>query len=226
MKPLTLNYISSRQVEADPEVRLQAIAYRQATGAARTALTNKGHSISPLGQVVKEVFNPPRFKRVRVQGLEHGVPYLTGAQMMEARPPKTSFISRTETKNLERYIVQRDWLLITDSGTIGLVTYVLGDLEGCAITNNVIRVVPDETKALPGYIYAYLTSPEGQELIKSYTYGSVINHIEPHHVRELPIPLPPLEVQRPIHDKVHKAFHDRAEANKALDNADALFASL
>lgn len=226
MKSLTVNFISSRQVELDREVRLQAVAYREATGVARDTLEAKGYPVVKIGDVVREVFNPPRFKRVRVQGDDHGVPYLTGAQMMEARPPRSSFISRSETKDLQRYLVQRDWLLITDSGTIGLVTYVMGDLEGCAITNNVIRVVPNPERALPGYIYAYLTSPEGQELIKANTYGSVINHIEPHHVYQLPMPLPPLEVQQAIHDKVHKAFVDRAAANIALADADAMFADL
>lgn len=39
-----------------------------------------------------------------------------------------------------------------------------------------------------GFIYAWLKSPMGQQMISAQTYGSVIVHINPEHLASLPIP--------------------------------------
>jgi type I restriction enzyme S subunit len=51
-----------------------------------------------------------------------------------------------------------------------------------------MRVVPDAEKIPPGYLYAYLSSKFGVPLVVGGTYGAIIQHIEPEHIANLPVP--------------------------------------
>ncbi|MBA3778837.1 MAG: hypothetical protein H0X16_06000 [Chloroflexi bacterium] len=201
-------------------LRLNASYYEATAGRAEELLRATGFPLARLGDagVTDRVFNPPRFKRIYVNDEAHGVPYLTGAEMLTGRPEKRSFISRALTPNLDEYVVHESWVLITDSGTIGRSLYASRDFEGFAVTNNVIRVVAGGVPS--GYLYAWVSSPPGQALITRDTYGSVIDHIEPHHVRNVPVPLVDRNVQRVVHDKVQRAAALRAESNRLFDEAE------
>lgn len=59
-----------------------------------------------------------------------------------------------------------------------------------------MRVVPKEG-TLKGFLYAFLSSNTGHDLINLYTSGSVIPQIEAHHLERVPIPI--LEKEIMIH---------------------------
>lgn len=40
-----------------------------------------------------------------------------------------------------------------------------------------------------GYIFAFLSTDIGKSLIQRYIFGSVIQHVEPHLLNEIPIPM-------------------------------------
>jgi type I restriction enzyme S subunit len=46
-----------------------------------------------------------------------------------------------------------------------------------------------------------------------------VMHIEPEHVKPLPVPRLPHEMERRIHDKIVMAWQKRAEANKLEEEA-------
>lgn len=91
-----------------------------------------------------------------------------------------------------------------------------GDMSGMACTEDVLRVIPDETRIMPGYLYAYLgTKFAGVPLVILGTYGSIITHLEPEHVADLPVPrLGGIENQ--AHELVQCAANLRVEASKEL----------
>ncbi|WP_419650104.1 hypothetical protein, partial [Thiolapillus sp.] len=64
--------------------------------------------------------------------------------------------------------------------------YARPDMDGVACSEHVMRVVPNESLIKPGYLYAYLSSRFGVPIVVSGTYGAIIQHIEPHHIAELP----------------------------------------
>jgi len=72
-------------------------------------------------------------------------------------------------------------------------------------------------------LFAFLTSKPAQAMIRQHTYGSVVQHIEPHHLADLPIPLPEAPDQRRIHDLVDGAAAKRTAASRLLDEASAYF---
>jgi type I restriction enzyme S subunit len=63
-------------------------------------------------------------------------------------------------------------------------------------------------------------------MIQQKTYGSVVQHIEPHHIADLPVPLPDATVQERIHALVDGAAAARTEAARLLDEAGAYFDAL
>jgi type I restriction enzyme S subunit len=93
-----------------------------------------------------------------------------------------------------------------------------------ALSHDVIRVVPFEHEILPGYLFAFLSSSLALSMIRQSAYGSVIQHIEPHHIFDLPIPIPSDEsFQRRIHNLIIRASSNRTEATKLLDKASGHF---
>ena len=66
--------------------------------------------------------------------------------------------------------------------------YVLKYYDGWSASQHIIRIIPSK-KINAGYLYAWLASDYGHELIKRYSYGSVVDEITDDQVAEIPIPL-------------------------------------
>lgn len=88
-------------------------------------------------------------------------------------------------------------------------------MEGLAASEHIMRVVPDTGKIPPGYLFAYLSSPLGQGIIKSGIFGSVVDTISPEFIGTIPVPrLDSVEDQ--IHELVTEAASLRVAANKEI----------
>ena len=74
-----------------------------------------------------------------------------------------------------------------------------------------LRVVPDPDHILPGYLYAFLSSKFGAPLVVGGTYGAIIQHIEPYHIANLPVP----RLGKKLEASVHKLVQEAAEARDA-----------
>jgi type I restriction enzyme S subunit len=96
-------------------------------------------------------------------------------------------------------------------------------MDGIAASHDVIRVVPDEALIAPGYLYAFLCSKLAQAMILQAAYGSVVQHIEPIHIANLPVPIPEPHRQDEIHQLVVKAAAARSEASSLLGMATDYF---
>ena len=90
--------------------------------------------------------------------------------------------------------------MITSSGTLGKVAIVPKHWSGWTANQHIIRVVPKDEK-IAGYIYAWLNTDFGKELITRFSYGAVVNEIDQRHVAQIEIPLLANEdVQQEIND--------------------------
>jgi type I restriction enzyme S subunit len=93
--------------------------------------------------------------------------------------------------------------------------YARDDMNGLACSEDVMRVVPNTDIIPSGYLYAFLSSRFGVPLVVSGTYGAIIQHIEPQHLADLPIPrLGKIEEQ--AHELVQKAAELRIAASIEL----------
>ncbi|WP_224982701.1 N-6 DNA methylase [Geomonas agri] len=150
-----------------------------------------------LGDIAT-VFNGPRFKRPYAEiGVTSGPTirkYFTGTALTQLNSDNIKYLdeqraSKQVLKNLEALTIYKGYILISDSGTLGRVTYALQQHDGHVATNNLIRVVIED-RYLRGYVYEFLKSETGQSLMLKNAYGTNQEHLEPDVIAEIPIPIP------------------------------------
>lgn len=170
--------------------------------------------------LISSAYYPTRFKRIYVSKA-HGLPFLLPSQLTEIYPKPTKYISEKTNVDINLIKLRRGSLLITRSGTVGQCTIVNKTLNDMIFSDDVIRVTCKEHEDL-GYVYAFLKTKIGQLLIVTNNYGSVINHIEPNHLGNIPIPNPEKAIKEKVHNKVMMSFQLRDESNELLDIAERL----
>lgn len=198
--------------------RLDASFYGIAARQARSDLDACKWDIAHLENFIENAFYLGRFKRIYVEKV-NGIPFILPSQITEISPQAIKFISPDTYVDVESTRVKRGQVLLTRSGTVGVVSYVSRTLENKSLSDDVIRI---ETNEHSGYLYAYLRSRTGRLLIETNNYGAVISHIEPEHLNNVPIPNPPSALKQEIHDLIEDSFRLRDESNELIDDAHAL----
>src|SRR5690606_10793223 len=94
--------------------------------------------------------------------------------------------------------------------------------KGKAASEHIIRIVPKDD-IYEGFLYAYLASKHGHNLLTQGKFGAVIQHIEPEFISTIPVPIFPEEKQQRIHQLIVKASELRVEANRLLNEAIQIF---
>jgi len=167
------------------------------------------------------IYNGPVFARIWVDDSRHGVPFLSNSDMLNADLANLPLLQRryAESKKLAHLELSPGTTLITCSGTIGRMTFVRPDMAGMWSSQHIMKVVPDPERIPPGYLYAYLSSRYGVPLVVSGTYGAIIQHIEPEHIADLPVPRFDARTEAAIAEKIDAAAHARSLAVKLLQEA-------
>lgn len=166
-----------------------------------------------------EAFVPPRFKRAYVKNPSDGVPLLQGSHVQQIKPQDLKFLWRN-MKQLDKYVVKKNWIIVTCSGTIGRLSLVMDFWDGWTATNHLLRIIPDENKIHPGYLTAYLLSSYGQVLFQKLIYGGVVDEIGEagELFNEIPVLKPKdTKIEQQIGDLVFEAYTKRDEANRIED---------
>jgi len=156
--------------------------------------------------------NAGRITRQWAADSMHGVPFLTSTSILQADLSDLRFISRRAVRENPKLIIRAGYTLITRAGTIGRMSYARSDMDGLACTEDVLRVIPDARRVRSGYLYAFLSSKFGVPLVTSGTYGAIIQHIEPQHIADLPVPRLGDEVEGEVHRLVDLAASNRTQA--------------
>lgn len=191
-----------------------------AVALAKAILSRKDGAM--LGNVVASVINSTLRKRNYVDDPADGVPMLGGKQIGQWRPSEIKYLSKAMTRNLATEVVEAGWTLVSCGGTLGRTLFVNRNLEGSAVSQDVMRVIPDSTKLWPGFVFAFLTSEYGQIQLRQRGYGSVIPRLRDFQFNSIAIVTPP-DKGKCIHDLVVAAYDARAEAKEAEDEAINLF---
>ena len=203
--------------------RLDCNPYLSGGFEARVLLDRLNAVKQPLKEVtqggMKGIFNGPRFSRHYVNDPKHGVPFLGSTDILAADLSGLSMISKKQVKAHPELLIDEGWTLITCSGTIGRMVFSRADMKGMTGSQHFMRIVADRTKIPPGYLYAYLSSRFGVSLIISGTYGSIIQHLEPNHIEDLPVPRLGDSIESQVHELVHKAASNRVEASNLFEES-------
>lgn len=203
--------------------RLEGRPYLSGAFEAKIILEKLSAKKQPLHELTKGgkkgIFHAGRERRQYVEDPAYGVPFLGSTDILNADLSWQPLVSKKQVEANPNFTIQEGWTLITRSGTVGRMVYVRPDMAGMACTEHAMRVVPDPEKILPGYLYAYLSSSFGVPLIIFGTYGAIIQHIEPHHIADLPVPRLGKDIEEKVHDLVLEAARIRTEASIKLSSA-------
>lgn len=167
-----------------------------------------------------------RFARKYVRDENLSVPFLTASDIQLADLKGMLRLSIKRTPQLPSLLLEEGWSLLSRSGTIGKVAYVRAEMAGMAASDDIIRCIPRPAVIYSGYLFAFLAGAQAQVMIRQKTYGNVIQHIEPEHIADMPVPIPNDAFQERIHGLVTRAAEARTEASRLLDAASGYFDAL
>lgn len=203
-------------------LRLEASAYTLEARLALAELSAGRYPVKPLlGRegLCQDAHNAFRFARVYV-GPEKGVPFLSSSDIIGLRPERGRYLSKKHTKRLEELKIKPWDVLVSCSGTIGNIGLASPRMAEWALSQHAIRITaPDRDTA--GYVAAFLRTRWGRAQLAGMTYGSVIQHIEPHHLTRIWLPDLPAIRRIEIGRAFVEAAGKRDQANESLDAADA-----
>ena len=204
----------TRRIDAwywDPNKNNIAKEIEESVGEDIKEIVRLGDLVVPHG-----IFYPGRHKRNYVPASSESVPFYSGTQILQIRPFDLQYQPK-DYKPAIKHFVEKDWILITRSGSTGRVVMVTESMAGSMVSEHVIRVVCDDKVIDPYYVYAYLSTDRiGKILLEKGIYASVVDHITPDFVATIPIPRMAPEKEKEIADAVRSAEQKRDEANKVF----------
>lgn len=178
------------------------------------------------------IYNGPMFKRNYVTSRKYGVPFISSGSMLLADLSRLPLLRKrdAESSRLSYLRLSTGTTLISCSGSIGRMSFVRPGMKDMWSSQDVLKVVPDEGKILPGYLYAFLSGKYGVPLVVAGTYGAIIQHIEPEHISGIEIPRVAQQREAEVDHKIRRAAELRDFAEATLrgvsEEFDALFPSL
>lgn len=193
--------------------RLEASVYGVKGRRIREEFEQCKWDVVSLADKISNAFYLGRFKRNYVDK-ENGTPFILPSQITEVNPKANKYVTDSANIDIKNTLVSEGQVLLTRSGTIGIVAYVSKSMKDLSISDDVIRVT---AKEYPGYLYAFLKSETGRSLVETNNYGAVVRHIEPDHLNNIPIPNPPSFLKNQIHNLIELSAKSKDASNELLD---------
>lgn len=187
----------------------------------------------PLGKILGPtgyVRGPFGSALVRRELRTHGIPVYEQQHAISGIRTFRFFIDEQKFKELSRFQVKPNDLIVSCSGTVGRISIIQPEDPVGVISQALLILRPDTKRMLPKFLYYFLSTPEGQGALVQASHGSVQVNIAPRAVVEqIEVPVPSLSEQRAI---VHilGTLDDKIELNRRMSEtleamARALFKS-
>lgn len=192
-----LGKVSSKEIMTSINKRFEA-SFHISEGKDIDKYIKEHYEWKSLGEVCSNISRPDIFKRYYVK---NGITFLGGADIFLATPDSEKRLSKTKTENISQLAIKEGTILLPRSGTIGNVAWAHAGHAQKLASEDVIRLLPNDILRA-GYVYAFLASKYGKLLIQRYIFGSVIQHVEPPHLKLIPVPIIDQKTMDDIHDKI------------------------
>jgi len=141
-------------------------------------------------RISKKIILPGRFKRVYVEEGQ-GTVFFGGKQIFELDPSNKKYLSlKHHSKRIKDELsLKENMIMVTCSGTIGKTVLVPKHWENWTANQHIIRIIP-ASEDIAGYLFVFLASDYGYQLITRFTYGAVVDEIDDvNHISNVQIPL-------------------------------------
>lgn len=174
-------------------------------------------------RISQDIILPGRFKRIYVEE-GYGVPFIGGKQIgtLDPRTGKNLSFQNHGDRIKEQLTIHENQVMITCSGTIGRVNIAPKHWDGWASSQHIIRITAS-SDLMAGYLYIWLSSEYGKELIQRFTYGSVVDEIDDEHIGSVLVPYILESKIASIGEKVLKANEKRYQAFQIEQQAINIF---
>lgn len=173
-----------------------------------------------LGALAR-VWQPSRLKGIQLNQ-EQGVPFLAATQVFDGRPTPRKWLSLDRTATSDERFVTPGEILVTCSGSVGRTTLAYQAHENTLISHDLLRVQPRDTKWW-GWLYAFLRSSYGFDMMNAAQYGHMIKHLEVAHLEALPIPIPQPDLLEHFRRAAQDVLEKRNRAVQRQAEAEVLF---
>ena len=201
--------------------RLEASVFDVEARQAWDLINNNKYPITSLGGVngLTTSYTCGRFKRIWVKKSEY--PIYQPSSIVDIKPTPDGYISKKTNVNIDSLRVHKGQILLTCSGTIGKTSLVSQTLDNAIFSHDLLRIDCKNPVDI-GYIYTYLKSKIGSQILITNKYGAVITHIESEHLDTVPIPNAPDTIKSKINDLIIQSYALRDESNALIDQAQSL----
>lgn len=202
------------------KIRLDASSYNFDVLKAIEKIKSNKYGFIPLwgeNGVISDAYYPGRYKRIYVSS-KKGTPFYMPSQLDDILPKPTKYVSALTVQQLGDDFIKEKSLLLSRSGTIGKSAISSAASIGKLFSDDVIRVTFKHDFDL-GYTYAFLKTDIGLSILQGNIYGSVIDHIEPEHLNNIPIPNAPQAERERINNLIDESYKLRDTSNELIISA-------
>lgn len=216
--------VSSNDLESSR--RLEGFYYNPTALRIDEWVAKHPNSYARLSEIA-DIYDVPPFKHIYV-GKGQGVPFYTSGDLFSLDRKPRYYLSRTQTRGLDKYIIPSRSILLARSGQLGGIIgrpqYADAELIGAATSDHVIRIVPrNAEKYPPGFLFTYLSLLElGYPLITRTMSGKSVPALWPCYLHGVRVLKAPIGLMRQIHEEVESAFQMRLNATAQEDQARAI----
>jgi type I restriction enzyme S subunit len=135
-------------------------------------------------------------------------------------------ITRDKYEQLKGFSVKPSDVLITTMGTIGRCCVVPDTIGTAIISSHLIKITLNLAIVNPIFISEIVKSEYAASFYSSFAHGAIMKGLNTTIVKSLPIPIPPLALQKQFAMRVAEIRELEAEQTASHRRLDALFQSL
>lgn len=140
---------------------------------------------------------------------------------------KPRFITEEKYKDLKRYTVKPKDVIITIMGTCGKCAVVPDDIPKAINTKHLCCITLDQNICNPEFLHSYfLLHPTARNYLDSRAKGAIMSGLNMGIIKDLPVELPPIEMQNEFSILKQKIILQRSLMEKKLSKINDLFSSL
>ncbi len=156
-----------------------------------------------------------------------GVPYIRTGDIVagEIRQDELRHTDPAIAAKFRRSRVSAGDIVMSIRATVGTTAIVPKELDGANLTQGTARIAPGESVSAE-FLLAFLRLSTTQEWISRQVKGATFREITLSRLRELPVAVPPLEVQTMFGKRLHVVSRLQQLAKASSKGMDSLFASL
>lgn len=145
----------------------------------------------------------------------------------EFRWGERRFITEAKYRELRRYTVKPGDVLITIMGTCGRCAVVPDDIPLAINTKHLCCITLNPEKCLPEFLHSYfMWHPMARQYLAQTSKGAIMDGLNMGIIKAMPLALPPVQLQGTFKARLAEVKALKSAQRNALDEAEALFASL